>query len=159
MLTAHAGALAQLPAKSPFVAPAISVNATAPAETQLRLLGILTVGQRTLFRLHDPARNFGVWLAVGERTGEFMVKAYDPVADTITVEYQGRSHTLTLRTGKVLDGGAIQPEGTDLVPPRNIRNGVRNQSIPLDEIKPYMNTEWYKDFVRQYGPPVYRPPQ
>ena len=91
------------------------------------------------------------------------MKRYDPATETITVEHDGRLQTLTLRKTKVVDGNSTlpgePPQGSDLVPPRDIRNGIRNHSIPLDQIKPYENTEWYKDFVRQWGPPVYTPPK
>ena len=156
-LIAAATARAQLAAQSPFVPPTAAAAIAPARETKLELRGILTVGGRTLFRVHDPARNTGAWLALGQRVDAFEVKRYDPVADTITVEYQNRSHTLALPAGKVAGDDRPAPgqpsDGTDIVPPGTIRDAIRNNSLSPDEIKPWAHTVWYQDFIKRHPRP------
>jgi hypothetical protein len=164
LLLASGAGHAQSPASSPFLPPSAARPAAATTgETPLEFQGVATLGGHLLFRVRDPVRKTGEWLALGQPGGGFIVQRYDPATDSITVEHDGRRVTLTLPKTKVVDGNSRlpgePPQGSDLVPPRDIRNGIRNHSIPLDQIKPYENTEWYKDFVRQWGPPVYTPPK
>lgn len=148
----------QLIVRSPFSA-AGQTGAPAPESgAGLEFRGFYTMGQETFFRVDEPARNRGAWLVLGQTEDGIQVKHHDPVAETITVEFRGQTLILAWRAGKVVNAPAdMPPPGVDLVPPRYIRNGLQNRSLLREELEPqHMDNEWFREFVRKYGPPVFR---
>ncbi len=113
-----------------------------------------------LFNLYLPARRRSIWLTLGSAEDGIALVSYDSNADTITIEYHGVHHALKMINARVVDSNAHQANGPtpgegDLVPPRDIRNGLRNQSLTREEVAPHMDNDWFREFVRKYGPPVY----
>lgn len=148
----------QLISRSPFGGAAQAVAAVPEGGTTLEFRGLVVMDQRTFFRIDEPARNRGAWLALGQAENGVLVKHHDPVGETITVEFRGQTQVLPWRAGQVVNAPAdMPPPGVDLVPPRYIRNGLQNQSLLREELEPqHMDNEWFREFVRKYGPPVFR---
>ena len=96
--------------RSPFTPPAAAAPAAAATSTAggLEFRGNIDLGDGMQFRLFDPAKKSGVWLRLNQRNEEFDVVArrYDDEQKALTIEYQGRSLTLTMRVAKVVSGGA-----------------------------------------------------
>jgi hypothetical protein len=102
----------QLAATSPFLPSRNSAVAAPTANAPLEYRGLLTTSDgRTLFRLYDPAKKAGTWLALNERGPDFnaLVKQYDPSQETVTVEHDGKTLTLAERKAKIVTSGAVPP--------------------------------------------------
>ena len=85
---------------SPFAPPA-GAGAAAAENQPLELRGILMDGGGYRFSVYDPARKSGQWVRLNEPGHDFPVRSHDVARDTVTLDFQGRSLTLTLRTSKV----------------------------------------------------------
>src|ERR1051326_9205579 len=105
-LRAHA----ELAAKSPFM-PEGGQSIVAPtAGAPLEFRGVTSSDGSTRFSIFDPSRKVGQWVGMNESGYDFSVKKYDADSDTVTVDYQGRSMTVALRTPKVASlGNAVAP--------------------------------------------------
>jgi len=148
----------QLIRQSPFAAAGQATAATPDRGTTLEFCGLVTMGPQTFFRVDDPVRKRGAWLTLGQTEDGILVRHHDPAAETLTVEFNGQTLVLAWRAGKVVNAPAdMPPPGVDLVPPRYIRNGLQNRSLLREELEPqHMDNEWFREFVRKYGPPVFR---
>ena len=92
---------------SPFLPPS-AVGAAATENTPLELRGILVDEGGYRFSVFDPVRHTGTWARLNETGHDFVIKAYDTTRDLITLDYQGRILTVSLRTAKVT---AVAPAG------------------------------------------------
>lgn len=114
-----ASAAESLAGSSPFLPPSSAPQAAAPGDTSLELRGIMASGDAYMFSIYDAARRSSVWKHLDEPGHEFVVRSYDAARDAVTVEYQGRTLTLALKTAKVASApvpppappGAVQPAG------------------------------------------------
>ncbi len=86
---------------SPFLPPASQKAAAPTADATLELRGIIAEGDSTMFSIYDAAHHISFWTRQNEKGHPFVVRTYDPQRDAVTVEYQGRTLNLTLRTAKV----------------------------------------------------------
>jgi hypothetical protein len=100
MLGLVARADTTLAPSSPF-APAAGSNAAAAENQPLELRGIMLDGGAYRFSVFDPAKKSGQWVRLNESGHDFTVRTHDVARDTVTVDFQGRSLTLALRTAKV----------------------------------------------------------
>jgi hypothetical protein len=104
---AWAGAVrADLAPSSPFL-PANSAAAgqAAPAGP-VELRGIMGVPGGFAYCIYDTAKKTSTWVGLNERGNDFIVKSADPAKESVTVDFQGRSLQLVLRTAKVASSGA-----------------------------------------------------
>jgi hypothetical protein len=112
-------ARAELSPTSPFLPPQGQASAAPTAPPPLELRGVTTVENVTLFSIFDPsAKKTGGWVKLNEQGQGFTVKNYDPGSDTVTVDYQGRSLKLAMRTPKIASSGpamAVPPVAAPLV--------------------------------------------
>jgi hypothetical protein len=86
---------------SPFLPPEAMARAT-PTTAPLELRSILKEEGQYEFSLYDPARKQSTWVRLNEPGNPFLVKAFDPANDTITVEQRSRTYTLTLKESKII---------------------------------------------------------
>jgi hypothetical protein len=106
-LAAAGAADAQLAANSPFL-PAPTQGPVGPAEnTPLELRGMTAGPDGTLFSIFDPVKKTGVWVRLNEGGYDFLVRKYNPDNDTVTIDYQGRTMTVAMRTPKVASSGIV----------------------------------------------------
>ena len=56
--------------------------------------------------IYDTAKKTSTWVGINEPGNDFVVKAADPARESVTVDFQGRSLQLVLRTAKVSSSGA-----------------------------------------------------
>jgi hypothetical protein len=102
----------QLADASPFLPPgaagtsAAGVDGAAP-----ELRGIMSTSTGYLYCIYEPARKSSSWVGVNEGGHDFVVKAADPVRDSVTLQSAGRIFTLALREAKVaaMSGPALNP--------------------------------------------------
>jgi hypothetical protein len=95
---------------SPFLPPPGQAVAATTATAPLELRGVNSIGDTLMFSIFDPTKKTGTWVKLNEPGYDFSVKKYDPETDTVTIDYQGRSHSLTMRTAKIASSGnAIAP--------------------------------------------------
>jgi hypothetical protein len=114
LLLGTAAARAELVSTSPFLPPQTQVAVVAPVvPPNLEFRGITTMQNATAFLVYDgaamPPRKKEIWLKLNEPGQGLSVKKYDAVNDTITVDYQGRSHPLQMKTPKIASSGALPP--------------------------------------------------
>ncbi|MDB6094906.1 MAG: hypothetical protein JWM32_2468 [Verrucomicrobia bacterium] len=103
-----ARAAAPLAPTSPFLPPAAS-GAAAAENNPLELRGILADEGGYRFSIYDPVRHVGTWSRLNEPGHDFMVKAHDVARDIVTLDYQGRVLTLSLRTSKISSAPVAGP--------------------------------------------------
>jgi hypothetical protein len=128
---------AQAPARSPFMPVGAAAAAAPTAAAPLEYRGHMDLGDGLQFRLHDAAKKTGVYVRLNERNAEFdvVVKQHDAAQNTLTIEHQGRTHTLALRVAKVVSAGsapAMMPQPPMAPsPPSNVAPAV-TQSVVLN---------------------------
>lgn len=99
----------KLAPNSPFAPPDGSA-AVATDNQPLELRGILADAEGYRFSVYDPAKKSGQWVRLNEPGHDFTVKTHDVARDTVTLDFQGRSLALTLRTAKVVGVAVTAPE-------------------------------------------------
>lgn len=106
-------ALAQLVDTSPFMLPGTA--ATGPNGIveggALELRGIMSTPEGTRYCIYDPAKKSGAWIGVNERGNSFVIKAADLAHQAVTVQSEGRTVRLELRTAKMGALGAPAAPG------------------------------------------------
>lgn len=107
-LPARAGTT--LAPSSPF-APPDGAAAAAGENQPLELRGIMMDGGGYRFSVYDPARKSGQWVRLNETGHDFTVRSHDVARDTVTLDFQGRVMTLSLRTAKVVGVAVTEPAG------------------------------------------------
>jgi hypothetical protein len=97
--------------KSPFLPPASAQQEAVPtADATLELRGIMAAGDSFMFSIYDSTKKIAVWSRLNEMGHGFVVRGHDVSHDTVTVEYQGRTLTLALKTAKVASAPINQPQ-------------------------------------------------
>lgn len=86
---------------SPFLPPNLSAAGAAQEAAPLELRSVLKAGGEYEFSLYDPAKKQSTWARLNEPGHDFVVKAYDPEKDTVTVELRNRTFKLTLKEAKI----------------------------------------------------------
>jgi hypothetical protein len=124
---------ADLAPSSPFL-PANSAAAGAQAGPAgpVELRGIMATSQGVAYCIYDTAKKTSAWVGLNEGGNDFVVKSADPASDSVTVDFQGRSLRLVLRTAKVASAGA---GGAGVAPgaPAAVPSPVVLNPTPADE--------------------------
>jgi hypothetical protein len=68
----------------------------------LELRSILRAGGDFEFSLYDPAKKQSTWARLNEPGHDFIVKAYDPEKEIVTVERQSRTYKLALKEARIV---------------------------------------------------------
>jgi hypothetical protein len=141
-----AGSLRAAPpiaSRSPFLPPE-----NAPAEkteegaAALEFRGFVDVGGGKQFRLFDPAKKQGAWVRLNERSPEFeaVIRQHNEGEESVSVEHQGRTVTLTMRKAKIVaDLSApvappvIAPAGPAITVTPAVTQSVMVNPSPADE--------------------------
>lgn len=147
---------AELSPTSPFLPPQSQVAAAPTTPPPLELRGVTTIENVTLFSIVDPsAKKTGGWLKLNEQGQGFTVKNYDPASDSVTVDYQGRSLKLAMRTPKIASSGpavAVPPMAAPLVmqapvaPSLAPRPAVPNPASPTEAAR---MAEWTAEIQKR----------
>jgi len=132
-VAAPLSAAASLLDSSPFLPPNSPAGAAANAAAPLELRSILQIGDHYEFSLYDTARKQSTWVKLNEPGHDFMVKAFDPDRDTITVEQQNRTYRLALKEVRIVPlnmvpaAGQSPNQGIAAFPQGPMPGGVRSQ--------------------------------
>ena len=115
---------------SPFLPPNLSAAGAAQEAAPLELRSVLKAGGEYEFSLYDPAKKQSTWARLNEPGHDFVVKAYDPEKDTVTVELRNRTFKLTLKEAKIaqLSTAPGQPPAAVAAGPQPVAG--RGQSGP-----------------------------
>ena len=129
------GLRADLAQASPFLPPNSAASASGKAggpSGPVELRCIMSTGHGTECCIYDTTRKSSAWVAVDETGNDFVVKSIDPVGESATVQYQGRSMKLVLRASKIASAGTAQA-----APPANpaFASGQPGVPSPADEQK------------------------
>jgi hypothetical protein len=92
-----------LPANSPAAAGAAAVNA-------IELRGVMPTPNGYAYCIYDTAKKKSVWVGLNETGHDFVVRSSDTGSDSVKVDYQGHSMSLTLKVAKVASAGAANAE-------------------------------------------------
>jgi len=87
---------------SPFLPPNAPAGSAAKDAAPLELRSILKTGDEYEFSLYDTARKQSTWTKLNEAGHDFMVKAFDPDKETVTVEQQNRTYKLALKEARIV---------------------------------------------------------
>lgn len=129
-------ARADLVVASPFLpASAQAAGGAAGPSGPIELRGVMAMPEGMAYCIYDVAKKKASWVGLNEAGHDFVVKGSDADTDTVTVDYQGRSMHLTLRTAKVASSGtaaaAIAGPGANAA----IASTVVVNPTPADEQK------------------------
>jgi hypothetical protein len=119
---------------SPFLPPDAAVRA-AQQTAPLELRSIVKEGGQYEFSLYDPAKKQSTWIRLNEPGTEFLVKAFDPANNIVTVEQHSRVYTLTLKEARIAllsVSPAAPPSGSGPGKP----NGGETQQVAKNELSP-----------------------
>ena len=132
---AAGGARADLAANSPFSPAGTAGPGAAAAQSgPIELRGVTSMGGHASFLIYDVNKKKDIWVGMNEAGNDFVVKAADPDSDAVTVDYQGRSMKLELRTSKIASSGnAMPPTGINPANPAVASTAVANAAAPNDE--------------------------
>ncbi len=102
MATVSLHATSNLIENSPFL-PASGAGAGAAQQeaAPLELRSILKEGGDFEFSLYDPAKKLSTWARLNESGHDFVVKAFDPEKETVTIEQKSRTYKLVLKEAKI----------------------------------------------------------
>ncbi|MEO7413229.1 MAG: hypothetical protein ABIZ81_07715, partial [Opitutaceae bacterium] len=101
---------AELSSTSPFLPPQGQAVAAPTTPPPLELRGITTFEDVTMFSIFDAtAKKPAAWLKLNETGPGFSIKSFDSESDTVSVDYQGRTLKLVMRTPKIASAGPAMP--------------------------------------------------
>lgn len=110
----------------------------------LEFRGFVDVGGGKQFRLFDPAKKQGAWVRLNERSPEFeaVVRQHNEGEESVSVEHQGRTVTLTMRKAKIVADVAaaaapapsgVAPAGPAITVTPAVTQSVMVNPSPADE--------------------------
>jgi hypothetical protein len=109
-----------LPANSPAAAGA------AASAGPIELRGLMPTPEGYAYCIYDTAKKKSVWVGLNETGHDFVVRSSAAGSDSVKVDYQGRTMTLTLKEAKVTSAGIANSEA----PPVVGRPGPGNPGLP-----------------------------
>lgn len=104
-----AAARADLAQASPFLPANVADSAAKGAAGPVELRGVMSTTQGTEYCIYDTVRKTSAWVGLNESGNGYVVKSADPGGDSVTVDFQGRTMRLVLRTAKVASAGSAVP--------------------------------------------------
>lgn len=144
------GGLEKLLSNSPFAATG-GAKPGAPENAPLEFRGMVTEGNERIFSVYSPSTHHSSWLRENETEGLITVKHFNEATSTLSVEYDSKSLSLTIKhgpriadvnspgsAGSVVTGevGAVNAPGArentaELVEQERIRQEIRRRRIIL----------------------------
>jgi hypothetical protein len=126
---------ADLAPTSPFLPPnSTAAGAQAGPSGPVELRGIMSTSGGVAYCIYDTAKKSSAWVGLNEGGYDFVVKSAEAASDTVTVDFQGRSLKLVLRTAKVTSAAPVGgPGGTLGIP--GATPAVAMAPSPADEQK------------------------
>ncbi len=125
---------------SPFLPTNLS-SGGAQDTAPLELRSILREGADYEFSLYDPAKKLSTWARLNEAGHDFVIKAFDPGKEIVTVEHKSRTFRLALKEAKIIPmvpvpiqlasvpgGSAAGPPGS---PPGVVPQGTPDRAGPF----------------------------
>ena len=70
----------------------------------------MAAGDGYMFSIYDSTNKNSAWIRLNQTGNPFVVRSHDETRDSVTVEHQGRTLTLALRTAKVASAPINQPQ-------------------------------------------------
>ncbi len=101
--------------RSPFGATASGQTAT--AEGPLEFRSVLLDQGEYFFSIYQPSTHTSLWVSTNEAGNPFTVQSYDEKTETVKVDYQGRSLSLSLKQAKILAFVQKMPTAPQTVQP------------------------------------------
>lgn len=95
---------------SPF-SPVEQTVASAPAgePPPLEFRGLVVMGGKTQYNFLVRAKNLNAWVTSDRRVDGIQVKSYDKNNDSVVVDFEGRSFTLTMEKSKIASAPSVMP--------------------------------------------------
>lgn len=125
---------AAISTESPFV-PKNGQALAAPAENSpIELRGVIAGPEGLRFAIYEPASQKGNWVKADEKGFGYVVKSYDAGRSAVSIEYQGRVQTLTLKEAK-FDGTVAAPPMVQAPVSGQMRPAPAVANNPAEEAK------------------------
>jgi hypothetical protein len=97
---------AAISADSPFMAKNGPAPTAAAENSPIELRGVMSTPDGLRFAIYEPASQKGNWVKAEESGFGYVVRSYDTKRSQASVDYQGRTQTLTLKEAR-FDGTAV----------------------------------------------------
>ena len=78
-----------------------------PAQFEFR--GVVAEADGFSFSIYDGNRHTGEWVKLDEPGRAYVARRYDPAKDTLAIEHDGQTKTLTLKRARVQAVAQVQP--------------------------------------------------
>jgi hypothetical protein len=86
---------------SPFMPAGGAPVITAQTENSaIELRGVMATAEGLVFGIYEPATQKGSWVKLNDTDQPYVVRSYDQSRGAASVEFQGRTETLTLKEAK-----------------------------------------------------------
>jgi hypothetical protein len=130
-------AIARISTESPFMPKNGQVMAAPTENTPIELRGVMASSEGILFGIYEPASQKGSWIKAGEAGHGYVVRSYDEGRASVSVEYQGRLQTLTLKEAKFDGAIAAVPmsSGSSQIRPAVMPGAPAVANNPAEEAK------------------------
>lgn len=122
--TPAAPSLQNLVQNTPF-GTAVVAGPAGAAAGPLEFRGTFVDRGERFFSILDTASRRAEWVGLRESGHAYAVKAYDPETETVTLDYQGRSLSLKLRTARVTAMALPPPQAAGPQPGVAIATGLQ----------------------------------
>lgn len=117
-----AGRLAEV---SPFLPPARAEAAPVTENAPLELRGIFGQGADRLFNIYNPATKQSTWVGLNQTGHNFQVRSHEENAQTVTVDFGGRSVVLKLAQARIAPLAESRPSASvNTSSPLNVQPAV-----------------------------------
>ena len=123
-----ARAASNLLENSPFL-PINLASGAAQETAPLELRSIVREGDAYEFSLYDPTRKASTWARLNEPGRDFVIKAFDPDKEAVTIEQKGHTYRLALKESKIALS-AFSPYRAQMPSAAGIPPGVTPGSAP-----------------------------
>ncbi|ATC64138.1 hypothetical protein CMV30_09320 [Nibricoccus aquaticus] len=137
-------AMAKISTESPFV-PKNGQALAAPTENSpIELRGVMQTREGLMFGIYEPASQKGTWVKADEKGNGYVVKSFDAGKSSVSIEYQGRVQTLTLKEARfdgtvaavpMIGGAQTRPAGSAPVVAANPAEEAKRLENVANEVR------------------------
>lgn len=128
-------AVARISTESPFVPKNGQVMEAQKENSPIELRGVMQTSEGLMFGIYEPASQKGSWVKANETGHGYVVKSFDAARSSVSIEYQGRVQTLTLKEARFDGTVAVVPmAGAGQVRPA-VMPGTQAAVNPAEEAK------------------------
>lgn len=124
---------------SPFLPPARGEAAVVTENAPLELRGTMGSGEGRMYNIYNPTTKMSAWVGLNEEGHAFQVRSFDESAETVSLNYGGRTVVLKMTQARIAPLVEARPNqsgpGPNIVqPPGLLRQPTPEQQRQLENV-------------------------